>query len=218
MTESAWLSLTRLDSLLWHVLSLKGGPARREALFACGCLRRAQDWRLPDDAADAVEATERYHDGDLSRRTWLKYRTAAEAAMGAWKRTATKWEGDFREAVVNLFYPSCGWSVSDRLLHTVREISSEVYSAAFEASLCDVLRDVFGNPFRPVALAPEWRTDTVVALSRQMYESRDFSAMPILADALQDAGCDSEPIFAHCRRAGPHVRGCWVVDLVLGRA
>ena len=80
-----------------------------------------------------------------------------------------------------------------------------------------LFRDIFGNPFRPVAFSPEWRTDTAVALARQMYDARDFSAMPILADALQDAGCDNEDIFNHCQGAGPHVRGCWVVDLVLGK-
>ncbi|WP_246523278.1 hypothetical protein [Gemmata palustris] len=78
-------------------------------------------------------------------------------------------------------------------------------------------RDIFGNPFRPVVFSPSWRTSTVVALASQMYESRDFSAMPILADALQDAGCDSADILDHCRGPGPHVRGCWVVDLVLGK-
>jgi hypothetical protein len=78
-------------------------------------------------------------------------------------------------------------------------------------------RDIFGNPFRPVAFAPQWRTNTVLALALQMYDSRDFSAMPILADALQDAGCDSEDALDHCRGGGPHVRGCWVVDLVLGQ-
>jgi hypothetical protein len=78
--------------------------------------------------------------------------------------------------------------------------------------------DIFGDAFRTVTFSPDWRTDTALSLARQMYKSRDFSAMPILADALQDAGCDSEPILSHCRGGGPHVRGCWVVDLVLGRA
>jgi hypothetical protein len=78
--------------------------------------------------------------------------------------------------------------------------------------------DIFGNPFRPVPFSPEWRTDTTLTLARQMYESRDFSAMPILADALQDAGCESAEILDHCRGPGPHVRGCWCVDLVLGKA
>ncbi|MBM3981841.1 MAG: hypothetical protein FJ304_16510 [Planctomycetes bacterium] len=79
------------------------------------------------------------------------------------------------------------------------------------------MRCIFGNPFRPVAFDPAWRTDTAVALARQMYESREFSALPILADALQDAGCDNEDVLNHCREPGTHVRGCWVVDLVLGK-
>ncbi|WP_232069915.1 hypothetical protein [Gemmata massiliana] len=79
------------------------------------------------------------------------------------------------------------------------------------------IRDIFENPFRPTVFSPEWHTDTVVALARQMYESRDFSAMPILADALQDAGCDNTDVLDHCRGPSPHVRGCWVVDLVLGK-
>jgi len=80
-----------------------------------------------------------------------------------------------------------------------------------------MIREVFVNPFRPVALEPFWLTSTVTALAHQMYHSRDFSAMPILADALQDAGCDNADILDHCRGPGPHVRGCWVVDLVLGK-
>jgi hypothetical protein len=82
----------------------------------------------------------------------------------------------------------------------------------------DLLRCIFGNPFRPRTFSPSWRTDTAVALARQMYDSRDFGAMPILADAIQDAGCDNEEILSHCRGPGPHVRGCWVADLVLGMA
>jgi hypothetical protein len=74
-----------------------------------------------------------------------------------------------------------------------------------------------GVPSDLTALLPAWRTDTVVSLAHQMTESCDFSAMPILADALQDAGCDNADILSHCRGPGPHVRGCWVVDLVLGK-
>ncbi len=81
----------------------------------------------------------------------------------------------------------------------------------------DVIREVFGDPYRDATFTPEWRTDTVIALARQMYETREFSAMPILADALQDAECDNTDILDHCRGPGPHVRGCWVVDLVLGK-
>jgi hypothetical protein len=80
------------------------------------------------------------------------------------------------------------------------------------------LRDIFGNPFRPVSFDQRWRTDTALALARQMYESRDFALMPILADALQDVGCEDEAIHTHCRAPNAsHVRGCWVIDLVLGK-
>ncbi|MCI0699658.1 MAG: hypothetical protein L0241_01040 [Planctomycetia bacterium] len=86
------------------------------------------------------------------------------------------------------------------------------------AAQADLLRNIFGpRPKSPIKLKSEWRTDTAVSLARTMYESREFSAMPILADALQDAGCDNEDILNHCRGDGPHVRGCWVVDLVLGK-
>ena len=83
----------------------------------------------------------------------------------------------------------------------------------------EVLHDIFANPFRPVSFDMSWRTATAVAIAKEMYDSRDFSAMPILADALQDAGCDNDDLLAHCRDANcVHVRGCWVVDLVLGKS
>jgi hypothetical protein len=85
------------------------------------------------------------------------------------------------------------------------------------AATPECIREIFGNPFRHVAFDPKWRTSAVVSLARQMYESRDFSAMPILADALQEANCDNDDILSHCRGRGTHVRGCWVVDLVLDK-
>jgi hypothetical protein len=80
-----------------------------------------------------------------------------------------------------------------------------------------LIRDIFGNPFRPVTLDLRWLTAPVIHLSRAIYEERAFDRMPILADALMDAGCDDDDILNHCRGDGPHVRGCWVVDLILGK-
>ncbi len=92
-----------------------------------------------------------------------------------------------------------------------------VSKESVNASLCFALRDIFGNPFRPVVLDPSWRTETVVALANGIYADRAFDRMPILADALEEAGCDQADILAHCRGDGPHVRGCWVVDSLLGK-
>lgn len=80
-----------------------------------------------------------------------------------------------------------------------------------------MLRDIFGNPFRPALLDPSWRTETVVALARGIYEERAFDRLPILADALQESGCDNADLLDHCRGPSSHVPGCWVVDLLLGK-
>jgi hypothetical protein len=80
-----------------------------------------------------------------------------------------------------------------------------------------VVRCIFGNPFRPVTSDPAWLTSDVLALAQGIYQDRAFDRLPILADALQDAGCDNDDILNHCRSNGPHVRGCWVVDLILGK-
>jgi hypothetical protein len=76
---------------------------------------------------------------------------------------------------------------------------------------------VLGNPFRPVAASPTWQTANVVALAQAIYDKRAFDRMPILADALEDAGCANADILNHCRQPAEHVRGCWVVDLLLGK-
>jgi hypothetical protein len=68
-----------------------------------------------------------------------------------------------------------------------------------------------------VALDPSWLTPAVASIARRAYEERDFEALPVLADALEDAGCTSEGLLAHCRAGGEHVRGCWAVDLLLGK-
>jgi hypothetical protein len=93
-------------------------------------------------------------------------------------------------------------------------LDEEVFRALFAPAL---LRCVAGDPFRPVACDPGWRTADVVSLARGIYDERAFDRLPILADALQDAGCDNADVLGHCRGPGPHVRGCWVVDLVLGK-
>jgi hypothetical protein len=86
-----------------------------------------------------------------------------------------------------------------------------------EAEMADLLRCIADNPFRPVAAKPSWFTTTAVALAQVIYADRAFDRLPILADALEEAGCDDADILTHLRSEGPHVRGCWAVDLVLGK-
>jgi hypothetical protein len=81
-----------------------------------------------------------------------------------------------------------------------------------------LIRCLFGNPFRPTCLSPAWRTPQALALARTAYGERQFEELPVLADALEEAGCADEAILSHLRGPGPHVRGCWAVDLVLDRS
>jgi hypothetical protein len=80
-----------------------------------------------------------------------------------------------------------------------------------------LLQDIFGDPFRPVSINPAWRTPNIINVAQAMYDQRAFDRMPELADGLERAGCTDAEILSHCRRPGPHVRGCWIVDLLLGR-
>jgi len=81
-----------------------------------------------------------------------------------------------------------------------------------------LIHDIFGPyPLRPVLCDRGWHTGTIAALAQGIYDDRAFDRLPILADALEDAGCTNADILNHCRQPGEHVRGCWVVDLVLGR-
>ncbi len=111
--------------------------------------------------------------------------------------------------------------VEAEIIRLRQEIMSDADSARTRVSVeeraaqAGLLRCAVGNPFREVVFRPEWASSTADGLARGMYESRDFAAMPILADALEDAGCDDTLVLRHCRDEGPHARGCWVVDRVL---
>ena len=79
----------------------------------------------------------------------------------------------------------------------------------------NIFREIVGNPFLPVDFDPRWRTDDVLGLARGIYANKAFAHLPILSDALMDAGCDDERIIGHCRDKCQHVRGCWLIDLIL---
>ena len=93
-------------------------------------------------------------------------------------------------------------------------------TAAEATAQTELIRHIVGNPFRPVSLNPAWlawNDGTVPRITQAIYDDRAFDRMPILADALEDAGCQDQDILGHCRQPGEHVRGCWVVDLLLGK-
>jgi len=121
----------------------------------------------------------------------------------------------FQDQVLHQCYSDPMYSIT--LLDMRMTLPSHRENEDERQTQCDLIRDIFGNPFRPVAFDPAWRSETAVGIAAGIYEDRAFERMPILADALQEAGCEHADILTHCREPGTHVRGCWVVDLVLGK-
>jgi hypothetical protein len=112
-----------------------------------------------------------------------------------------------------------GWDVARNAAASAAQ-AINVSSPTERRAQCDLLRDAFGNPFQPVALNPAWlcwHDGCVVSMARAIYEERRFEEMPILADALEEAGCDDEEILWHCREEPEHARGCWLLDAILGK-
>jgi hypothetical protein len=91
---------------------------------------------------------------------------------------------------------------------------------AAEKAQATIVRDIFPNPFRPVTLSPDllkWNNSLLARLAQPIYDCWAFERLPILADALEEAGCTDPEILGHCRQSGEHVRGCWLIDILLGK-
>jgi hypothetical protein len=207
MTEAEWLAATDPTPMLKFMQGRASG--RKLRLLAVACCRRIWHLLVDEQSRNAVDVAERFADG-LTGET--QRQTAADAAMLARFGLEQQMITEYPAEAVN-------FTIASDL--PVNAAAAAFYAAVEEqgqVSQVQLTHDIFGNPFRPVTFSPSWRTDTGVSLARQMYESRDFSATPILADALQDAGCDNEHILNHCRDTSlTHVRGCWVVDLLLDK-
>jgi hypothetical protein len=225
MNEEEWL---RGDDVGAMLAFLRGkGSDRKFLLFACACCRRIWPYLPNAEARRFVEVTERradqilrpgdeaagdeFSDADYDRSTGYhdyvySYATGAVDQLG---------HQDAWEAASGSSHPA-GYAEL-----TATGALAQVPTSGIHKRLrpqADLLRDIFGNPFHPVVLDPAWLTADVLLLARGIYEERAFDRMPILADALQDAGCDNEDVLNHCRDAKQvHVSGCWVVDLVLGK-
>jgi hypothetical protein len=225
MTEAEWLNgeyVFPLADYLCRTKRLNRTKAgrRKFRLFACACCRR--NWNLfePDALCAAVViAAERFADGEVpfsevqvcERKLNIpKHGHETNVMLAARSLNDTNVLVGAISAATHLASAASRDPVLPK--EATRLWSNELAQAAHQ------FRCIFGNPFRPVTFDPAWRTSDVVLLAQGIYDERAFDRMPFLADALQDAGCDNADILAHCRDAStPHARGCWVVDLVLGK-
>jgi hypothetical protein len=223
MTESEWLACDEPELML-EFLHGKGKPdTRKLRLLGCACCRRVWD-SLLHGSRQAIETSELHADGLASTRRLAKaaLKAIASAETRAWDGSLYMTERIYSAA--DAARAAALAACKDRELRgnlgqpffaMVRRGAKQIMKEI--AIQCTIIRCVYGNPFHTVMAASSWLTPTVTALAQAIYTDRAFDRVPFLADALEDAGCSNADILEHCRQPGEHCRGCWVVDVVLGR-
>ncbi|MCI0464680.1 MAG: hypothetical protein L0Z62_47760 [Gemmataceae bacterium] len=221
MTEAEWLACTDPERMLE---SLRGRASERKLrLFACSCCRLS--WRLLIDERSraAVEVAERLADGlatDEEVRTAVQGISAASLAVRRSPDDSpeTLLQLRRRQDPTSLYRAAflAGFAVSKGAGNLDAHLRARGANPVDDRTQAQLLRCLF-NPFRPGVIEVTSSPEAPIALARALYEDRIFEWLPILGDALEEAGCSDEAILAHCRGPGPHVRGCWVVDLILGK-
>jgi hypothetical protein len=237
MTEAEWLACEDPLDLLLFIRQHRGmrrqTKQRKQRLFSAACCRRI--WALISDPASraSVEVAERFADGLV---TGEELRAAEGVVVSAWLKAAAD---DALFACVHACRATDdGLGVSTTTISAVFEqqrreagLPAEPLEAhrrgacpAEGREQCRLTRCIFGNPFRRVRFAPTSRTPLVASLGTPAYEERDLPSghldpgrLAVLSDALEEAGCTDADLLSHLRSPGPHVRGCWALDLVLGK-
>lgn len=247
MTETDWSNCIDPAAMMVFV---KGRPSDRKLrLFAVACCRRV--WHLIPVAAakTAVQVAERYADGTATEEerqaAWSSAYVLAETQR--LEGVDDSWEASDEAAAFAVsaaigavaLFPAdevaqradVATSVDGGWLPAGRRAWADVGMTSCsdeQIAQTALLRDIIGNPFRPITLSPAvlvWNDAAVVRLAQATYEERhlpegtlDNGRLAILADALEEAGCQNADILGHCRSGGDHVRGCWVIDALLGKS
>jgi hypothetical protein len=220
MTEAEWLNST--DPL--PMLEFLRGKAsdRKFRLYAAADCRRVWSWFADDEASrHLIEGVEQFADGQAGT---TEVAAAQQTIINSGRYSVAVFAADSDAG-------SSAWAVAHIILESVIQCESdkvETIARAEKALQCPLVHDIFGNPFHPLppksgtrkwknelAAWLAWNGGTLPKLAQGIYYDRAFDRLPVLADALEDAGCHAADILGHCRGPGPHVRGCWVVDAIL---
>jgi len=219
MDEIGWANERADAQGMVHQLRELGVPRtkigrRKLRLFACEIVRAWRHTSVDEVIFQNVLIAERFADQMVSRAVLFN---ALQSGLDEHSR---RWDphvrGEYRFLAVQTCHPE---AFQTALLITASPfpILSTRYASDGWFVSCNLLRCVFGNPFQKPAFNKKWRSESVTALATGIYEERAFDRLPILADALEEAGCDEPTMLSHLRGSGPHCRGCWVLDLALGK-
>ena len=226
MTEQEWLFSTKTGPMVDYLGLQSSGRSRKLRLFAVACCRRVWHLLPNEPSRQAVLVAERYAD-KLTRTAELK---AAYADAGG---DALRSSYNPAGPVVRVNAPTGAYWTAQNA-HTLagqHEDSGKplgrydrARSDLEEKAQTDLMREIFGNPFCLVAFDTVWRTSAILSIARAAYEDHelpsgelDCERLAVLSDALEEAGCDDPTILDHLRGPGPHFRGCWALDLILGK-
>lgn len=230
MTEAEWWLTCSDFKSMWRVFVPRTTP-RKLRLFGVACCRRILRL-LPPQTSNSLDVIEQAIDGAATLDDLVGIDREISEIQIAAKDEAT------REACLAVLYATSTYAFSETAewaadhaaracwLEGAKEGRSNLRSqyAVDEderQAQTNLIREVLPNPFRRLpVLGPvlRWNDNYVPSLAQTIYDCRDFSLTPTLADVLEDAGCDNADILDHCRQPGEHARGCWVVDLLLGKS
>jgi hypothetical protein len=200
VTEAEWLAATDPGTMLAYLRTYGNASDRKLRLFAVACIREKRSFLTNILSHEAVEAAERFADGSINRR---ELEIAGSRAHGVFSTRVAQ--------------------VAKRLARArLGETPEQAASLVKSTTAVWLLRDVFGNPFRRHDMCRQstmaLHGGSVSHLAEAVYADRAFDRLPLIADALEDAGCTDADLLGHLRSPEPHVRGCWAVDLVLGKS
>jgi hypothetical protein len=216
MTEADWLNSADPKSMLL-VLERFDPSERKTRLFNAAVCRRFWQYLAAESQSVIVES-ERLADGSISKPADpKKLCERANAVVAPFNRmyptkqfptVELRIQRDAAAAVCYAVYPGDLWGAAGYFWDI---------DPSEKAAHAVIIRDIFGTPFRPITLDSAAVTRDVVRLAEAIYADRAFDRLPILADALEDAGCTNTELLGHLRGPGPHCRGCWGLDLVVGK-
>jgi hypothetical protein len=221
LTENEWQTCKNPEPLFFDRLEAAGGLTRKLQLWGCGSARLV--FSFMDDARSrrAVETAERYADG---LATVFEAAAAHEDAMKVWDERFPsrdpKTDSEFAVFVAFqvIACPIDNWaSVATLLARTGPAAELTELFWQNERMLADLLRDVYGNPFRPVKIEQGCLLPEIIELAGSIYDQRKFEWMASLGKLLVDAGCTEPAIIDHCRNTPMHIRGCWLLDVLLNK-
>jgi hypothetical protein len=218
MTEEEWLASTDPQAMLNTARSRR--TCRKLRLFACAVCRADPSLMCHERLRQAVELCERFADGQCSDSKRQELCDLAWEELDEANEDGDRWR-PYHELAYGLV---TGDEASNWLWHDPSCWQTDTVDPAFQAT---VVRDLFGNLFHPVTIDPawlNWKEGTILRLAETVAENRDLpegtldpDRLAILADALEDAGCTDAAIFEHLRGPQVHVRGCFILDAILGR-